>query len=147
MITTATTAFLVSVIVGLSLFTLIRKERHHGRRFFARTLRVFLDRKVEQSGRWIINSWEHFSKYVVQLNWYYSIHSLLKAILAMIISFYTYFEDMFERNRNKTKQLRAEKRQLSDSHHKQQMTLHREDTTLTENQQRKLKQKELDGKH
>ncbi len=146
MVTTAATTFAVSVFVGLLFFILIKKERRLGRRFFASSLRSYLDKKVEATGQKMFKSWEHFSKYVVRLNWYYSIHSLLKAFLAVIISFYTYFEDIFERNRNKTKQLRSEKRQLKDSHHLRQISEHKKDTTLTEKQKFKLKQKELEGK-
>jgi hypothetical protein len=125
---------------------LVHKERRQGRRFFGIKLRDRLDSFVEETGEKISKGWEHFSKYIVQLNWYYSIHSVLKAMLRVIVAFYTYFENIFEQNRERTKQLRAEKRQLNESNHLKQMTSHKEDTALTPAQKKKLSHKNLEGK-
>jgi hypothetical protein len=61
------------------------------------------------------------------------------------VAFYAYFENMFENNRKRTKQLRAEKKQLSESNHLQQMADYRKETALTASQQKKLKDKKLKG--
>jgi len=63
----------------------------------------------------------------------------------MLVTFYTYFENIFENNRKRTKQLRAEKRELNEFNHLQQMTDHRKETALTASQQKKLKDKNLKG--
>lgn len=125
----------------------IQKERRRGRRFFATSLRNWLDEKIDKLGRWVIMSWDHFVKYIVQLNWYYSIHSVLKGILRVIVKFYTYFENVFEVNRSRTKQLRAEKRQLSKMNHLRQMAEHKEDVALSPAQKQKLRKKKLEEKH
>jgi hypothetical protein len=124
---------------------LVHKERRRGRRFFASNVRNWLDQKVSGGSDLLLRGWEHFDKYVVQLNWYYSIHSVLKTILRALVAFYTYFENIFESNRKRTKQLRAEKRQLNEFNHLQQMTNHRKETALTATQQKKLKDKKLKG--
>jgi hypothetical protein len=83
---------------------------------------------------------------MVQLNWYYSIHSVLSAVLRGLIAVYTFFENIFERNRRRTKELRAEKRQLSELNHLRQMTDHRETTALSPAEQRRLRKRTLEGK-
>jgi hypothetical protein len=146
MVTPAVLAFLGSVFAFIVIFFTVRKERRQSRRFFAVRLRSWLDKKVDTAGLWLARSLNHFIKYIVQLNWYYSIHSVLRTILRVIIAAYTYMENIFENNRSKTKQLRAEKRQLNESNHLQQMATHKEDTALTAVQQQKLRKKNLEGK-
>ena len=145
MITTATITLVVSSLVFLVLTLLVHKERRRGRRFFAVRLRSWLDIKVSAGSELLLRGWEHFNKYIVQLNWYYSIHSVLKTLLRTLVAFYTYFESIFENNRKRTKQLRAEKRELSEFNHLQQMSDHRKETALTSSQQKRLKDKKLKG--
>lgn len=146
MVTSALTVFLVSVFVFFTTLILVQRERRYGRRFFAERLRAFFDRGVEKIGKSILNSWNHFVRYIVQLHWYYSIHSVLRTMLRALVVTYTYFEKIFERNRSRTKKLRAEKRQLSELNHLQQMAVHKEDTALTPAEKRKLRKKKLEGK-
>ena len=95
----------------------------------------------------LVRGWNHFVRYVVQLNWYYSIHSVLKTILIAIQAFYSSFEKMFERNRSRAKKLRMEKRQLTSISHLSQMADHKADTALTPAQKKKLRHKKLEEKH
>jgi len=147
MISSAATVFGVSVFVFLILLVVVQKERQRSRRFFAGKIRSWLDTRADRVGKWIVDSWDHFIKYILQLHWYYSIHSVLRAILQVIRAFYAYFESVFERNRKRTKRLRAEKRQLGELNHLQQMAEHKEDTALTPTQKRKLRHKKLEEKH
>jgi len=126
---------------------LVYRERKSGRRYFAAGLRGWLDEKLTHVIGKLSRSWEHFVKYILQLNWYYSIHSVLRAILRGTVAFYTYFENIFERNRSRTKQLRAERREISEANHLRQMTEHKERTALSPAQQRKLRKKKLEEKH
>jgi hypothetical protein len=147
MMIVAATAFTISIFVLILLLALINKERRQNRRFFAVNFRSWLDKKIGKIETWLANSYDHFVKYVVQLHWYYSLHSLLKTLLKFLVAFYTYFEDIFESNRLKAKKLRAEKKQLGEKNHLQHMADHKEDTSLTPAQKKKLSQKELEGKH
>jgi hypothetical protein len=61
--------------------------------------------------------------------------------------FYASFEKIFERNRNRTKKLRMEKRQLNSINHLSQMADHKVDTALTPAQKKKLRHKKLEEKH
>lgn len=146
MISTATTTFTIVLLVFVALLLLVRAEKRRGRRFFASSLRDWLDDKTDRLGSWIVRSWEHFVKYIVQLNWYYSIHGVLRTFLRGIVAMYTYFESMFERNRARTKQLRREKRELHELNHLRQMAQHKEETALTPAEQRKLRKKKLEEK-
>jgi hypothetical protein len=147
MISSEAIVFGVSLLVFIILSVVVRAERRRGRRFFASRLRAWLDARVDVGTKWLLKSWDHFVKYIVQLNWYYSIHSLLKTVLKMIVAFYSYFENIFERNRKRTKQLRAEKRQLGEMSHLEQVAEHKEDTALTPAQKKSLRKKKLEEKH
>lgn len=146
MIATALTTFLTSVVVFLVLVIFTQLERRRGERLFAGGLRTRLDFFLEQIANWVARYGKHFMRFMVQLSWYYSIHSVLRTILRVIVAIYTFFETVFERNRKRAKELRAEKRQLSERNHLQQMAVHRVDTALTPKQQKKLKDETLEGK-
>ena len=147
MIEIAAIAFTISLLILAILLTLVSKERRSGRRFFASSFRSWLDNIISSIGSWLERVISHFVKYVLQLSWYYSIHSILKTCLRVLVSFYSYFENIFESNRKKAKQLRSEKKQLKNDSHLQQMAAHKEDTSLTPAQKKKLNQKELEGKY
>lgn len=138
--------FVVSIFVTTTLFFIISKEHRSGRRFCASRIRSWLDFEVKKMGEKLTGSISHFVKYILQLNWYYSIHSVLRTFMRVMVATYTYMENVFEKNRDKTKKLRVEKRQLEESNHLRQMADYKYDTMLTPAQQRKLKKKELEGK-
>lgn len=147
MILEALILFGVSVFLFLAVALVVRTERRRGQRLFAHRVRGWVDDKVDRCEMMVTRSWEHFIKYILQLNWYYSIHSVLRAILKLIVSIYTYFERVFERNRKRTKQLRAEKRHISELNHLRQITEHQESTALTPAEQRRLRKKKLEERH
>lgn len=147
MIPTPATALIVSIVVFFTLVVVVQKERRRGRRFFAVKVRSWFDEKVDRFEVGIIENWNHFIKYIVQLHWYYSIHSLLRTILRVTTAFYVYFETIFERNRSRTKQLRAEKRKIRKLSHLGQVAEHKEGTALTPSQKVKLRHKKLEEKH
>ena len=141
----ALTAFLISLSVFIVLLGLFRQEQRRGRRLVAARARAALDRSVESVTARITKSVTHFVRYIVQLSWYYSIHSVLRTLLRGIVTAYEYLESIFERNRERAKQLRAEKRQLAELNHLRQMAAHRADTALTPKEQQKLLDKTLAG--
>lgn len=147
MISTVVTALTISIVVFIILLVGIQKERRRGRRYFADSSRSWLDKRVEGLERGIVDKCRHFIKYIVQLHWYYSIHSLLRTVLHVITAFYAYFEKVFERNRSRTKKLRAEKRKIGETSHLGQVAEHKEETALTSVQKTKLRHKKLEEKH
>jgi len=147
MIGSAVTFSAVSIGIFILMLIVMHLERKRNKRFFASRVRAWLDGLITSLEQWIVKTWEHFVKYVVQLNWYYSIHSVLRAILRAIQFCYFSFEGVFERNRARTKKLRAERREISELNHLRQMTEHKEETALTDSQKKKLRHKNLEGKH
>ncbi len=147
MTNSALTVFLVSSFALIISMIVVEKERRSGRRFFAASFRDWLDEVVFGVENWIVTSWGHFVRYILQLHWYYSIHSVLRTILQMIVAVYSYFENIFEHNRTRTKKLRAEKRQLSERSHLQKVAEHKRETALTANQQKKLRQQKLEDRY
>jgi hypothetical protein len=147
MIQSAATFFAVSIGIFILLLIIFHFERRKQKRIFAHSLRIWLDKKLAQLESGVVRGWNHFVRYVVQLNWYYSIHSVLKTILLGMQVFYTSFEKIFERNRSRTKKLRMEKRQLNTISHLTQMADHKADTALTPAQKKKLRHTKLEEKH
>ncbi len=146
MVTSAFSALLISLITFTVLAVVTQYERRRGRRLFASQVRKWSDGVVDTVSRVLVKSFNHFTRYIIQLSWYYSIHSVLRTLLRGTITVYAYFENLFERNRARAKRLRAEKRQLSEYNHLQQMANHRVETALTPTQQQKLKHRKLEGK-
>ncbi len=146
MVVTALTAFSISTTFFVVFVFLIQQERRRGRRFFAARSRTWADRLVSAIEQGIAGSFNHFMRYMVQLNWYYSVHSLLRTFLRGLVKLYTFFEVIFEKNRKRTKELRAEKRQLSELNHLRQMAAHKVDTALSPAQKHKLRKKTLEGR-
>jgi|GEM_PF-531992 hypothetical protein len=147
MIQTAATFFAISIGVLILMLILVSQERIRNKRLFAKVFRGWLDRHLSSFERWLFKTWNHFVRYVLQLNWYYSIHSVLKTLLLTIQVFYASFEKVFERNRSRAKKLRLEKRQLDTNGHLSQMANHKVDTALSDAQKKKLRHKKLEEKH
>ena len=147
MIQNSVTFLGLSIGIFALTLTVVQLERKRGKRFFANQARTWLDQVLSALERWVVRTWNHFTRYVVQLNWYYSIHSVLKTLLLGLQIFYTSFEQIFERNRNRAKKLRLEKRQLTTINHLSKMADHKVDTALTPAEKEKLRHNKLEEKH
>lgn len=147
MIYSAAIACITSIVVLFALLVIVKAESRRGERFFATSFRSWLDKRVDIIGGWLLKSFEHFIKYILQLHWYYSIHSVLRTLLQVLVKFYTFFENLFERNRARAKKLRSEKKKLKTENHLSKIAEHREETELTPTQKQKLRHKKLEGKH
>ncbi len=144
MLSLGLTILSASVVAFIALLLIVQAEQKRNKRFLFGGLRGWLDRVVGTAERKIHRWSQHFSRYVIQLGWYYSLHSFLRAILKILVSFYERIERVFEENRKRTKQLRSEKNQMSQSH-LTEMAAHKEQTALTPAQQRKRKEAGLKG--
>ena len=147
MIGSAVTFSAVSIGIFILMLIVVHQEKRRGKRFAVAGGRASLDRFVSRAEHKIVRTWNHFVKYVVQLNWYYSIHSILKTLLHAVQVFYFSFEKIFERNRARTKKLRAERRQINQLSHLSQLAEHKEEMALTETQKRQLRHKKLEETH
>jgi hypothetical protein len=143
------TGAIITLVTSSVLFTafafLVKMEERSARRLIGVRFRAALDRGVVRIGSETRRRWRHVMRYVVQLGWYYSLHSLLRGILKVLVSVYAFIEHMFERNRLRTKELRQElKRHKSHLGH---IADHKAETTLSFEQQTTLKKKKLEDNH
>jgi hypothetical protein len=145
--TAAITTFIVSSILFIGFAFLVQVEQKNARRLVGERFRDTLDKGVQKSGVGLRRRWRHVMRYVVQLGWYYGIHSLLRGILKVLISIYSFFEQMFERNRLRTKQLRQELKRHIHKSHLTEMAEHKAETSLSPEEQEQLKKQKLEDNH
>jgi hypothetical protein len=84
-------------------------------------------------------------RHVITLSWYYSIHSFLKVVLQFLAYTYNRIESVLLRNRDKVRQIRKERR-MAVKNHLTVIAEHKAETTLTAREQKKLKDKTLEGR-
>lgn len=145
MVTLGLTWLSISAALFISLMWAVAAERKRGKRFLLTRVRAWFDKHIAAIGLRTTLAWDHFTKYFLQLSWYYTVHSFLQATLRTIVAFYESIEQKFEMNRKRTRKLRAEKNQVTSENHLTEMTRHKIDTALTPAQQKRLKDKQLKG--
>jgi hypothetical protein len=144
---TAATLFIVSLSVWIVLLVVVSLEQRQGKRFFMKRFRRWLDVVFLQVGQKVKDAWSNFIRYVLQLGWYYSIHSLLRTSLKVLHRMYEYVENHFENNRKKAKVLRAEKRNKFSDSHLGQVAEHKAKVALTEAEGTELRNQKLEDTH
>ena len=147
MLGAAITTFVTCLVLFVVVAVLVQAEQAKGRRIVLSSARAWLDEKIVSARKRLGNSWHHFSQYVVRLGWYYSIHSLLRTVLAMLVSAYTFLEGMFEKNREKTKELRLMKRKSLQQTHFSKIADHKAEVALTPDEQAKRRKDKLENNH
>jgi hypothetical protein len=138
--------FLVTTTLFIFFLGVAHFEQKKQKRLFARSLRNLTDRLVVTFGQRIHAIWQRFTRYGVKLGWYYSVHSLLRTMLRMLVSLYTRIEHIFETNRMKVKKLRRERKQTKDTH-LTVLTQHQERTALTAEEKVSLRAHHLENDH
>lgn len=147
MFLTALLTFLISATLFVVVAVVVKAEQFRTRRFFLAQTRASLDVQLTKTGqRWRYH-WNHFTQYIVKLGWYYGMHSLLRTILNLLVSMYSYVEDRFERNRKRTKKLRQERKRRTTHTHFTQIASHKVETALTPSQQHDLRKQKLEKDH
>ncbi len=145
--TTSLSIFIASIVAFFASAMIVRVEERRGRRLVGDRVRfvfdALVDRVTQKTARW----WHHFTQYVVKLGWYYSLHSFLRTILQVLVSVYTFIENIFESNRAKTKALRMElKKQIKQSHFSK-IADHKAETTLSQEEQERIRKEKLEYEH
>jgi 4-hydroxybenzoate polyprenyltransferase len=145
--TTSLSVFIISIVAFFASAMVVKVEERRGRRLVGDRVRVVFDAVIEQSSSKLGQWWHHFTQYVVRLGWYYSLHSLLRTILQVLVSAYTIIENVFEKNRAKTKALRLElKKQLKQSHFTK-IADHKAETSFTPEEQERIRKEKLEYEH
>lgn len=136
--------FLGSVVLFTALSSLVAFEQRRGKRVFLAGLRGVLDGFVAAVGRTFTAAWNHMTQYVVRLGWYYSIHSFLRTLMRALIAVYEYLEKHFERNRARTKKLRAQKRERTGQSHLAAVAEHKAEVALSPEAEQALLDQKLE---
>jgi hypothetical protein len=139
--------FASSIILFAAYAVMVRVEHIHARRLVGTRLRNSLDIKITRVEEKWGNNWKHLSRYMLQLGWYYSIHSLLRTVLQVLVSVYTYIEHVFEKNRVRTKQLRKELKKHVAQSHLTHMAHHKEKTAMSNQEQTEMRARTLENDH
>ena len=139
--------FSISTVLFMLIGIVVQAEQFRARRFFLAQNRASLDVQFTKTGQRWRYYWNHFTQYIVKLGWYYGMHSLLRTILNLLVSMYSYVEDRFERNRKRTKKLRQERKRRTTHTHFTQIASHKVETALTPSQQHDLRTKKLEQDH
>ncbi len=139
--------FASSIFIFTAYAVIVRVEHTHARRLVGGRLRGSLDIRIARVEEKWSNNWKHLSRYLLQLGWYYSIHSLLRTVLQVLVSVYTYIEQIFEKNRIRTKQLRKELKHHVAQSHLTHMAHHKEKTSLSSTAKAALRTKKLENDH
>ena len=144
---TAGLIFLVSVALFGAFAFLVRTEEAKARRVIGGQVRASLDAGIIRFEERFARKWRHMMRYIVQLGWYYSLHSLLAGLMRVLVSVYDRIEQVFEENRTRTKQLRKEFRHHRQHSHLTAIAEHRETTALSPEEQVALRHKKLTEDH
>ena len=140
--------FSVSTAAFVGYAFLVTLEERKARRFIGGRFRERLDVQFEHVGQQFEHHFKHVSRYLLQLGWYYSVHSILRTVLTALVSSYNYIEGIFERNRLRTKELRKEfKLQLHRKSHLSHIADHKAETALSEEDKEVLKTRKLEQDH
>lgn len=134
-----------SVVSFIILASLFSAEKQSGHMFVASRLRLYLDNKLEKAVKKVKHFFVYIGKYIITLSWYYSLHTFLKLILQFLAGLYYMIEKILHSNRNKAKQIRKEKKKITQTH-LDVLKTHQDENKLTESQKKRLKDKALSGK-
>ena len=136
---------LISISLFLVYALLTDKEEKRGQRFFLVSARSFLDDMLVRFTGYVGKKFRYLVRHTIQLSWYYSIHSTLRAILTMLVKAYDSLETVFISNRERARVLRAERRTVKRDNHLTVIGEHKATTALSPSQKKKLRAKKLEG--
>lgn len=142
--TPALYVFIGSVASFVALSLLVQAERRREERLVLAQARGFIDGQLLRFFAWFAATWEHIVHYLVKLGWYYSLHSLIRTIMAMLVAVYDYLDKHLEMNRFRARTLKERKRTNGGSTHLQAVAEHKADVALSASEQEKLKEEKLE---
>lgn len=137
--------FLFSLLLFILCASLFAYESKRGKRIILGGIRDAVDSVLVRVTAWLSRRLTYLGRHIIKLSWYYSIHKVLRFILASLVRMYDYLEEAFMRNRDRARTLKIEKKTLfAPKGHFGQVADHKASTALTETQKKKLLQKKLE---
>ena len=134
-------SFVLLVLFGL----LFSREQKVGKRLFLPTVRFALDNAIFSVSHSIHQFFVYITKYVITLSWYYSLHAFFQVTLKSLAGIYYIVERLTHHNRDRARKIRQERKRGIRSH-LEVLTDHKDDTKLTEQQKKKIKDKAINAK-
>ncbi len=119
-------------------------ERRRRERVFLSEFRTRLDKLVVYLDREIRARYARVLKRSLKLSWYYSLHTMLRAVMGVLVHSYDRLELVVIKNRARAKQVRAESRVASTTNHLTEIEKHKQETALTTRQKKKLRAEKLE---
>ena len=137
--------FLSSALLFILCASLFVYESKNGKRIILGGVRDYIDKLLVQVTAWLSLKLTYLGRHTIKLSWYYSIHKVLRFILASLVRMYDFLEAAFMRNRDRARTLKIEKKTLfAPKGHFGQVADHKASTALTDTQKKKLLQKKLE---
>lgn len=137
--------FLLSLLLFILCASLFVYEGKRGKRVILGGVRDAIDSILVRITAWLSRKLTYLGRHIIKLSWYYSIHKVLRFILASLVRTYDLLEAAFMRNRDRARTLKIEKKTLfAPKGHFGQVADHKASTALTDTQKKKLLQKKLE---
>jgi hypothetical protein len=136
--------FLVSSVLFLVGIVFVVLEKKSNRRFILSNTRDRLDSGILYIDAVIRAKYALILKRSLKLSWYYSLHTMLKAVMGLLVHSYDRLERVVIKNRARAKKVRAESRVLLQDNHLTEIEKHKQDTALTSKQKKKLRAEKLE---
>lgn len=136
--------FLFSSVLFLVGIVFVALEKKSNRRFILAGTRDQLDSGIEYVDAVVRAKYALILKRSLKLSWYYSLHTMLKAVMGLLVHSYDRLEQVVINNRARAKKVRAESRSLLQDNHLAEIEKHKQDTALTSKQKKKLRAEKLE---
>lgn len=136
--------FLISSGLFVLLAFITTREEANRKRFFLTKSRDTLDRLIVQGVAVGKAKLSYVLRHIIKLSWYYSLHSMLRAVMGLLVHTYDSLEMIVIKNRERARRLRAEGRILTGGNHLTEIEKHKASTALTSSQKKKLRAKKLE---
>jgi hypothetical protein len=136
--------FLISGVLFVAVITLTSLEEKRQQRLVLADLRSSLDQFIVKFAKSVRNKLHYLIRHIIKLSWYYSIHSMLRAVMGLLVKAYDSLEMVVINNRERARRLRAEGRVLMQDNHLAEIERHKASTALTASQKKKLRAKKLE---
>lgn len=136
--------FLLCALAFVFLAGLFSYEAKQGKRVFLPAIRAKIDTFVDRIALVLSTKLTYLGRHIIKLSWYYSIHKILRLLLAALVRSYDFLEEFFMRNRERARTIKLEKRALQSEGHLGQVAEHKASTALTESQKKRLLTKKLE---
>src|SRR3989344_1731276 len=137
--------FLLSLLLFILCASLFVYESKRGKRVILGGVRDATDSILVRITAWLSRKLTYLGRHIIKLSWYYSIHNVLRFVLASLVRTYDLLEAAFMRNRDRARTLKIEKKTLfAPKGHFGQVADHKASTALTDTQKNKLLQKKLE---